>query len=190
MMAAMVELSGGWKMILAVLIGFGFGFSLVKTGLCDPKRLRQFLLWRDAELWQSLAGATFFAALFTYFLRCRNALPVIHSGGSYVALLLGGALCGIGMMMAGATPLTSLASLASGRLQALWFFLGGAVAVWGIGFLGDVQEWLPRFGGAVRPPRIPREFWLVENPLVWVAGSALAVLLIALISGRFRSGSK
>lgn len=114
---------------LAILIGGAFGFALDRVGATNPDyiigmlRLSRLHLMKTILLAIGVASALMFAGLL---------VGVIDPGHlsvktTYIGVLIGGALLGIGFAVAGYCPGTGLAGAATGRKDGWFFVLGGLV---------------------------------------------------------------
>jgi len=115
--------------LTAIPIGFLFGFFLQKGGLCGSSAFSEVLLFRDWRkmwgLWVCVAtGMAGFAVLDA--LGCVKLNPKPFIWGNQ---LLGGALFGVGMVLAGGCVSGCLFKAGSGNLNSMVALLGIALGV-------------------------------------------------------------
>ena len=94
-------------------------------------------------------------------------------------MIIPGALTGAGLVISSLTPTTAVASLAAGRLRAVWVLLGMALAIPAVksvsGFLSDT---LYRWDMALDRPALPDAFFSAANPGLYLTAVLLALLLL------------
>lgn len=127
-------------LLIAVLIGIGFGFALERAGLGHaPKLAGQFYL-TDLTVLKVMFSAIVTAMLGAFWL---SRLGVLDLAGVYVPetyvlpQLLGGALFGVGFVIAGLCPGTSCVAAATGRGDGLFVMLGLFAGVLGTALAFD-----------------------------------------------------
>jgi len=121
-MTAPFALSDALNLGLALLFGIFFGLSLERSGLGDPHRLTGIFYFRDFTLPKVMFTAIVVASTGIYLLadlRLLDLERVYIIPTFFWPQLAGGLLFGIGFVMSGYCPGTSVAGLASGRLDAL-----------------------------------------------------------------------
>ena len=117
------------NIILAIILGLLFGFALQRVGANNPQNIINMLRLKDLHLMKAI----FFAiGLSSSLLFLLMTIGVIDSGhlsvkSSYIGVIVGGALLGIGFAIAGYCPGTSLTAVADGRKDALFFIGGGLI---------------------------------------------------------------
>ena len=112
---------------LAVPIGFVFGFALFHAGFTDGRRIAWAFYFKDVGV-----PVVMFSAIVTGMLGLWGLSLVGFLDISQVYLLptfllpmaVGGILFGLGMVIGGYCPGTAIASIATGKLDALIFVLG------------------------------------------------------------------
>ena len=117
------------KVLLAIGIGLLFGVALNRVGATNPQNIINMLRLKDLRLLKTIVFAI---GLSSVLLFGGVALGLIDPGhlsvkSAYVGVLVGGAIFGIGFAIAGFCPGTSLASAATGRIDAVFFIIGGLV---------------------------------------------------------------
>ncbi|MDR2401025.1 MAG: YeeE/YedE family protein, partial [Deferribacteraceae bacterium] len=127
--------------IISVSVGFLFGFALQKAGLGHYDRIINQFRFRDNFMMQfmlssiSVGGVIYFAFTDVGF-AARLQTAYLHN--TYIfGNLLGGAIFGVGMAIAGTCPGTILAGIGQGNLDYLCAGLLGFIAgalIYGINF--------------------------------------------------------
>ncbi len=116
------------EILLAILLGGAFGFVLHRIGATNPTRLIDMLRLSDLKLEKIILfsiGLTMIA-LFTI----NTLFPgAIHFSirAAYWGVLVGGLIFGIGFALSALCPGTGVAALGEGRLDAVFYVLGGLV---------------------------------------------------------------
>ncbi len=126
-MIAPFILDKGTGLVLAVVLGFFFGFFLERGGLGNPHKLTGVFYFTDFTVPKVMFSAILVAALGIYLLSDLGLLDMsrIWIVPTYFwPQLVGGALFGAGFVLSGYCPGTAVAGFASGRLDALLTMTG------------------------------------------------------------------
>jgi uncharacterized membrane protein YedE/YeeE len=126
-MMAPFELSQAVSLALAVVFGLFFGVSLERGGLGDPHKLTGVFYLRDFTVPKVMFTAILVASVGLYLLADLNLLDMerVYIIPTYFwPQLAGGALFGVGFVVSGYCPGTTVVGLASGRLDALVTLFG------------------------------------------------------------------
>ncbi len=166
---------GGYAVF--VLIGIGFGVSLELAGFGDSRRLAAQFYLKDMTVLKTMFTAIIVAAILIFLSAAIGILDFSQISVTQTFLwpgIVGGLIMGVGFIVGGYCPGTSLVSVASLKIDGLFFLIG---TVLGAGFFG---ESLPAF----------EDFWnssfteryLLSDWLGWSIGATLlAVTLMALV---------
>lgn len=166
---------GGYAVF--VLIGIGFGVSLELAGFGDSRRLAAQFYLKDMTVLKTMFTAIIVAAILIFLSAAFGLLDFAQISVTQTFLwpgIVGGLIMGVGFIVGGYCPGTSLVSVAILKIDGLFFLVG---TVLGAGFFG---ESLPAF----------EDFWnssfteryLVSDWLGWSIGATLfAVTLMALV---------
>ncbi|MFW5950285.1 MAG: YeeE/YedE thiosulfate transporter family protein [archaeon] len=130
------------EIVLALVAGFGFGVFFQKGRICYASALSDFFLFRSSRVGGGILLATLLTTLpwsGAYLLGGETGFW-LPSWGWYS--LLGGAVFGIGMILAGACLTSALWRVASGSGQYA-LVLGGVVV--GFALTGLVSPWLAKW---------------------------------------------
>lgn len=115
--------------LLAIIFGLAFGFILQKSGAANPQLIINMLRLKDFHLMKTISFALGISSLALYILLSIGFIDAAHLSikSSYIGVIVGGAILGLGWAISGFCPGTSLIALGSGRKDALYFVLGGLV---------------------------------------------------------------
>ncbi len=129
-------------LLLAVVIGIGFGFFLEQAGLGSSRKLLQQFYFRDFTVFKVMFSAIVTAMLGLFWLSYFDVLHLsrIHLPETYlVPQALGGVLFGTGFVMGGYCPGTCVVASITGRIDG-WINLVGMLA--GIFIFGEAYPFL------------------------------------------------
>jgi uncharacterized protein len=121
-MTAPFAISDVLSLGIALLIGIFFGLSLERSGLGDPHKLTGVFYFRDFTVPKVMFTAIIVASTGIYLLadlRLLDLSRVWIIPTFFWPQLVGGLIFGVGFVVSGYCPGTSVAGLASGRLDAL-----------------------------------------------------------------------
>ena len=115
------------EIILAIVVGGAFGFTLDRIGATNPGYIIRMLNLSDLHLMRTIfigigvGSVALFAGLLT---------GIVDPGhmsvkAAYAGVFIGGLMLGAGFAVAGYCPGTGLTALATGRKDALFFVIGG-----------------------------------------------------------------
>ena len=132
------------SVIIAGIVGIGFGFALERAGLGNaPKLAGQFTL-TDFTVFKVMFTAIVTAMLGVFWLGWIGVLDVsrIYVPETWILpQLVGGAVFGVGFAMAGLCPGTSCVAAATGRIDGLAVVFGMFAGVLGTGlFFGRLAS--------------------------------------------------
>jgi uncharacterized membrane protein YedE/YeeE len=177
--------------LVYLLIGFAFGFILESAGFGDARRLAAQFYWRDLTVMKVMFTAILVAMILIFWSSALGWLDYerIWVNPTYVwPGILGGLIMGLGFVLGGFCPGTSLVGAATLKLDALWFVAGTAVGIigfgesvalfndfWHSGYLGrlTLQEWLEVPVGQVVLGLTAVgivAFWIAERLRRWIYG--------------------
>jgi uncharacterized protein len=178
----------GTSLMIAVGIGFLFGFVLERAGFGDARNLTNIFYFRDMRVLKVMFSALVTAMIGLLFLSWvglfdYSTLLEVSLLKTYLwPQLVGGILFGLGFVIGGYCPGTSVVGIASGRLDAVVFLLGMIVGIWifAVGFpiwggfylssdLGRLTLWQV-FG--LRPEWMALAILIMALAAFWLAGLA------------------
>ena len=120
-------ISGGINTLAAVLIGILFGYALQRSGFTNSRKISAAFYMKDVDV-----PVVMFTAIVTASIGLwgMSLLGLIDLGKFYflpsylIPMIAGGFIFGIGMAVGGFCPGTSLASMVTGKIDAM-VFVGG-----------------------------------------------------------------
>lgn len=157
--------------------GMFFGYALEAAGFASPRKLTAQFSLRDFGVIKVMLTATVVAAVGLYIFQLLGVITVasIYVPTTYFwAMLAGGALIGGGFAMGGYCPGTSLAGIATGRIDAIVFAIG---MVGGITAFGYLYEPLQGFYFAAKGPDAQRLTDLLGLP-EWAVLAGFVVIAV------------
>jgi hypothetical protein len=115
--------------LTALIIGIGFGFALEQAGFSSSRKLVGMFYGYDTAVVKVFFTAAIVAMLGTQFLEYFGMLDMkqVYVNQYYVyASIVGGVIMGAGFIMGGFCPGTGISGLSIGKIDALFYILGGA----------------------------------------------------------------
>lgn len=115
------------ELILALVIGAGFGAVLDRIGATNPTVLGKMLALRDLRLMKTILLAIGTGSVLMFGGQMLGLVDVGHMSvkAAYIGVFIGGLMLGAGWALSGFCPGTGVCAAASGRKDALFFILGG-----------------------------------------------------------------
>lgn len=115
------------EVIIALIVGLFWGYILYRAMVCDHGCIIGGLSLRNLTMLLVIMTSVVTTALIIYPLSALGVVKLIPKTTYVLGNLLGGAILGIGMAIAGYCPGTAVASLGAGKKDALVTILGGLV---------------------------------------------------------------
>ena len=117
------------EIFLAIFLGTLFGFVLHRVGASNPENILNMLRLTDLNLMKAILLGIGLSSIGLFLLMAAGVIDTGHLSvkESYVGVIIGGAILGLGFGTAGYCPGTGLAGLGDGRRDAVAFVLGGLV---------------------------------------------------------------
>ena len=167
-------ISGGINSLFAVLIGILFGYALQRSGFTNSKKISAAFYMKDVDV-----PVVMFTAIITASIGLwgMSLLGLIDLGKVYflpsylLPMVVAGFIFGIGMAVGGFCPGTSLASMVTGKIDAM-VFVGGFLI--GSLFFGDLYSLWDEFYNSTA-----KGVWRIDQ--LFNINLGLAVLLITLL---------
>lgn len=124
------ELPEWLNLLIAFLIGIGFGFALEQAGFSSSRKLAGMFYGYDTTVLKVFFTAAIVALVGSQILSFFGLLNLnlVYVNHYYLgATLIGGTIMGAGFIMGGFCPGTGISALSIGKIDALVFLIGGMV---------------------------------------------------------------
>jgi hypothetical protein len=116
------------SLVMAFIIGIGFGFFLERGGFGSARLLAAQFYFTDMRVFKVMFTAIVTAMIGVFYLSWVGWVDIslIYYGNTYLlAQSLGGLILGVGFVIGGYCPGTSAVSIATGRIDGIVYALGG-----------------------------------------------------------------
>ena len=126
------EISEEINLLIAFLIGLGFGFALEQAGFSSSRKLAGMFYGYDTTVLKVFFTASITAMLGLLFM---NYLGMIDMSIVYVndyfmsSAIVGGVIMGAGFIIGGFCPGTSVCAMAIGKIDAMYFIGGSLIGI-------------------------------------------------------------
>lgn len=167
------------NLIVALLIGIAFGFILEQAGFSSSKKLAGVFYGYDFTVLRVFftAGVTAMSGVIILGYLGWLDTDFMYINPTYLeAAILGGVIMGIGFIIGGYCPGTSVAGMAIGKIDAMFFVGGGLIGVF---LYGEFYPWFEGISNASFLGNI-RIF-----DSIGVSQGLFALMLIAMAVGAF-----
>lgn len=119
-----------WTYLIFGLIGFGFGFTLEMSGFGDSRKLAGQFYFTEMTVLKVMFTAIVTAMVLLFATVGLGVLDFsqVWVNTTYISSgIVGGLIMGVGFIIGGFCPTTSLASASTGKIDGMFFMLGGFV---------------------------------------------------------------
>ena len=126
-LSSTMELSQAMSLGLALVIGLGFGFFLEKAGFGSTRKLAAVFYFYDMAVVKVMFTAIVTAMVGIFILSSAGTLDLAElyiEPTNYPAAIIGGIVFGVGFIVGGYCPGTSLTAAATGGIDG-WVFITG-----------------------------------------------------------------
>jgi hypothetical protein len=133
------------SLIVAFIIGIGFGFFLERAGFGSARKLAAQFYFRDMSVLKVMFSAIVTAMIGLFYLNWVGFidLSLVYIGDTYLLpQIAGGLFLGIGFVIGGYCPGTSCVAVSTGRIDGIVYLLG---VMAGIFFFGEIFPFLMDF---------------------------------------------
>lgn len=134
-----------WTYLVFGLIGFAFGFVLEMSGFGNSKKLAAQFYFKELTVLKVMFGAIVTAMVLLFLASAIGILDynLVYVPETYLwSGLLGGVIMGVGFIVGGFCPGTSVVSAATLKLDGLFFLLG---ALFGVFVFGEAERYFDAF---------------------------------------------
>lgn len=125
---SMIQVPEWLDLLIAFLIGTGFGFALEQAGFSSSRKLTGMFYGYDATVLKVFFTAAIVALVGSQFLSWFGILDLslVFVNEYYVsAAIIGGVIMGAGFIMGGFCPGTGLSAMSIGKIDAIVYVAGG-----------------------------------------------------------------
>lgn len=127
-----VSAENPWTYVLFGVIGFFFGYILESSGFGNSRKLAAQFYFRELTVLKVMFGAIVTAMVLLFTMIGLGVLDynMVFVNPTYLwSGILGGLIMGVGFIIGGFCPGTSLVAAVTGKLDGLFFLLGGLVGI-------------------------------------------------------------
>ena len=175
----LAEIMGHWgQYVVYLLIGIAFGFALEMSGFANSKILAAQFYFRDMTVLKVMFGAIVTAMVLVFLTSGLGLLDfnLVYVNETYLwPGIVGGLIMGVGFILGGFCPGTSLVAAAVGKLDGLIFVLG---VMFGIFAFGETVGFYEEFWYSSYLGRLTIPDWLGLPYGVVVVGIVLMALFM------------
>jgi len=121
-----------WNYIIAILIGFAFGYILEASGFSSSRKLAGVFYGYDFAVLKVFFTSAVVAVIGLYYMDYLNFLDIsmLFVQPTYLwAAIIGGMIMGVGFLAGGFCPGTSLCAVAIGKIDGIVFTLGLTIGI-------------------------------------------------------------
>ncbi len=136
-----VSAANPWTYVLFAAIGFAFGFTLEMSGFGDSRKLAAQFYFTELTVLKVMFTAIAVAMVLLFGAVGLGILDFsqVWVNPTYLASgILGGLIMGVGFIVGGFCPTTSLASASTGKIDGMLFMLGGFVGAF---LFGETEKY-------------------------------------------------
>lgn len=166
------------SLLTALIIGIGFGFALEQAGFSSSRKLAGMFYGYDTAVLKVFFTAAIVALVGSQLLSYFGLLDIdkVFVNNFYVLpAIVGGVIMGAGFVMGGFCPGTGFSALAIGKIDALFYLLGGLVGAF---LFAELNPFIADFAnsGFKGPAKINE--WLGISPVIFSAILILAAVVM------------
>jgi len=121
-----------WNYIIAILIGFAFGYILEASGFSSSRKLAGVFYGYDFAVLKVFFTSAVVAVIGLFYMDYLNWIDIsqLYVHPTYLwAAIIGGMIMGVGFLAGGFCPGTSLCAVAIGKIDGMIFTLGLVIGI-------------------------------------------------------------
>lgn len=140
-----VSSANPWSYVIFALIGFGFGYALEMSGFGNSKKLAAQFYFTDLTVLKVMFTAIIVAMVLIF---GATGLGILDFNQVWVNLtylgsgIVGGLIMGVGFVIGGFCPGTSVVSASTGKIDGIIFVLGG---FFGAFLFGETEQYFTQW---------------------------------------------
>jgi uncharacterized membrane protein YedE/YeeE len=180
------------SLVLAFVIGIGFGFFLERAGFGNGRKLAAQFYFTDMAVVKVMFSAIVTAMIGLFYLGWIGwlDLSLVNMSATFIVpQVIGGLILGVGFVIGGYCPGTSVVAMSTGRIDAMVYLAGILVGVFGFGelfpILGDFYR-----STALGQITLPQFFDLPYGLIVFVVILMAIGMFTAAEWGEKKAGGK
>jgi len=130
-----------YNLLIGTLIGIGFGFLLEASGFTNTRKLAGVFYGYDATVIKVFFTAALTALIGLFFMHYLGWIDITKTffpKTFWIPTLIGGIIMGLGFVIGGFCPGTSLSAAATGKIDAIVFIVGVMLGIFGFVFTYDL----------------------------------------------------
>lgn len=172
-----LALTGSWRLVAGIVLGAVFGFLIVKSEIVWRRTLIDQLFLRDSRFIRTFLVSVAVGCLLFWLCQHFGVVHVHFRPVLFWGAATGGLVTALGIALCGQVPETAVAAMASGRVYALWPFLGMMLAFPAVRFLARPLERLVYRWPEPFPCPDQLDGLFAGHAFFWFAGLALVLCL-------------
>lgn len=136
-------LSGEYNLLIGFLIGIGFGFALEASGFSNTRKLAGVFYGYDVTVIKVFFTASITALIGLFFLHYMGWIDIsvtFFPKTYWIPTLIGAAIMGLGFIIGGFCPGTSLSAAATGKIDGIVFIVGSMIGIFGFIFSFNIWK--------------------------------------------------
>jgi hypothetical protein len=143
------------NLLIAFVIGLGFGFVLEQAGFSSSRKLAGMFYGYDITVLKVFFTAAITGMLGLIFFNFMGLidLDIVYINEYYMtSSIIGGVIMGAGFIIGGFCPGTSFTAAAIGKIDAMWFVFGSIVGIFIFGEVYPLLEtlYMSNYEGSVK----------------------------------------
>jgi uncharacterized protein len=143
------------NLLIAFIIGLGFGFVLEQAGFSSSRKLAGMFYGYDITVLKVFFTAAITGMLGLIFFNFMGLidLDIVYINEYYMtSSIVGGVIMGAGFIIGGFCPGTSFTAAAIGKIDAMWFVFGSIVGIFIFGEVYPLLEtlYMSNYEGSVK----------------------------------------
>ncbi len=158
-----------YNLPIGFLIGIGFGFLLEASGFTNTRKLAGVFYGYDATVIKVFFTAAVTAMIGLFLMHQWGWIDIyktIYPTTFWIPTLIGGAIMGLGFVIGGFCPGTSLSAASTGKIDAWYFIAGVFIGIFGFIFTYDSLWKDLRTSGGMGRVNFPQ--WLGIKEGLWI----------------------